>query len=84
MTCNMIGGSIPRFLAKWREGFHVVWGVLSSRRDGRLDRLLSDMFSAMTPGRVALPAYPRGGSGSFCLLDRKVIDVLMVFLSQTV
>ena len=29
--------------------------------------------------RVALPAYPRGGSGSFCLLDRKVIDALNGF-----
>ena len=69
---------IPRFLAKWREGFHVVWGVLSSRQDRRLDRLLSDMFSAMIR-RMALPAYPRGGSGSFCLLDRKVIDALNGF-----
>ena len=69
---------IPRFLAKWREGFHVVWGVLSSRQDRRLDRLLSDMFSAMIR-RMSLPAYPRGGSGSFCLLDRKVIDALNGF-----
>src|SRR5215813_7517846 len=69
---------IPRFLAKWREGFHVVWGVLGSRQDSRLDRLLSDMFSAMIR-RVALPAYPRGGSGSFCLLDSKVIDALNGF-----
>jgi glycosyltransferase involved in cell wall biosynthesis len=68
---------IPRFLGKWREGFHVVWGVLASRQDGRLDRLLSDMFSALIRG-VALPAYPRG-TGSFCLLDRKVIDALNGF-----
>ena len=51
---------IPRFLAKWREGFHVVWGVLASRQDSRLDRLLSAMFSALIR-RVALPTYPRRG-----------------------
>jgi glycosyltransferase involved in cell wall biosynthesis len=69
---------IPRFLAKWREGFHVVWGVLASRQDSRIDRLLSAIFLALIR-RVALPAYPRHGAGSFCLLDRKVVDALNDF-----
>jgi polyisoprenyl-phosphate glycosyltransferase len=68
---------IPRFLAKWREGFHVVWGLLASRQDSWLDRLLSAMFSGLIR-RVALPSYRRG-TGSFCLLDRKVIDALNGF-----
>ena len=68
---------IPRFLAKWREGFHVVWGLLASRQDSRLDRLLSAMFSGVIR-HVALPSYRRG-TGSFCLLDRKVIDALNAF-----
>ena len=68
---------IPRFLAKWREGFHVVWGLLASRQDSRLDGLLSAMFSGLIR-RVALPSYRRG-TGSFCLLDRKVIDALNGF-----
>ena len=69
---------IRRFLVKWREGFHVVWGVLASRPDNRLDRLLSAMFSALIR-RTALPAYPRREIGSFCLLDRKVVDALNRF-----
>jgi dolichol-phosphate mannosyltransferase len=69
---------IPRFLAKWREGFHVVWGVRATRQDRRLDRLLSDAFSALIR-HVALPAYPRQGTGSFCLIDRKVVDALNEF-----
>jgi len=69
---------IPRFLAKWREGFHVVWGVRATRQDSQLDRLLADAFSALIR-HVALPAYPRQGTGSFCLLDRKVIDALNRF-----
>jgi polyisoprenyl-phosphate glycosyltransferase len=68
---------IPRFLAKWREGFQVVWGLLASRQDSRLDRLLSAMFSGLIR-RVALPSYRRG-TGNFCLLDRKVIDALNGF-----
>lgn len=69
---------IPRFLAKWREGFHVVWGVRATRRDSRAERLLSAMFSALIR-HIALPDYPKEGTGGFCLLDRKVIDALNVF-----
>jgi len=69
---------IPRFLAKWREGFYVVWGVRSSRQGSGLDRFLSAMFSAVIR-RVVLPAHPRRGTGTFCLLDRKVIDVINGF-----
>ena len=69
---------IPRFLAKWREGFHVVWGVRATRGDSRFDQLLASIFSALIR-KVALPAYPRQGTGSFCLLDRKVIDALNEF-----
>ncbi len=69
---------IPRFLAKWREGFHVVWGVRASRQDTRADRVLSAMFSALIR-RIALPNYPKSGTGGFCLLDRKVVDSLNAF-----
>jgi glycosyltransferase involved in cell wall biosynthesis len=69
---------IPRFIAKWREGFHVVWGVRATRQDSRLDRFLADAFSTLIR-YVALPAYPRQGTGSFCLIDRKVIDALNDF-----
>jgi polyisoprenyl-phosphate glycosyltransferase len=69
---------ISRFLAKWREGFHVVWGVRATRRDPRLHRFLAALYSAVIR-RVALPNYPATGTGSFCLLDRKVIDGLNSF-----
>lgn len=68
---------IPLFIAKWREGFHVVWGTRSSRQDSGFDRFLSAMFSAAIR-RIALPTYPRRGS-SFWLLDRKVIDAVNLF-----
>jgi len=69
---------IARLLAKWREGFHVVWGVHASRQDSLPDRVLSAAF-AMVIRRIALPQYPRRGIGSLCLLDRKVIDALNAF-----
>ena len=69
---------IPRFLAKWREGFHVVWGVRATRQDGWLNNVLASCFAAFIRS-VALPSYPKKGTGSFCLLDRKVIDGLNSF-----
>jgi len=69
---------ISRFLAKWREGFHVVWGVRATRQDSRVDRFLAGAFSTLIR-YLALPGYPRQGIASFCLLDRKVIDALNNF-----
>jgi dolichol-phosphate mannosyltransferase len=69
---------IPRFIERWKAGFHVVWGVRATRQDRALERALAHGFSALIR-RVALPAYPRQGTGSFCLLDRKVIDALNRF-----
>jgi glycosyltransferase involved in cell wall biosynthesis len=69
---------IRRFLSKWREGFHVVWGVRATGQDSRVNRLLSGAFSFLVR-YVALPTYPPQGTGSFCLLDRKVVDALNHF-----
>ena len=69
---------ISRFLEKWREGYHVVWGVRATRQDGWSSRLMAGLFSALIR-RIALPNYPEKGTGSFCLLDRKVIDALNAF-----
>src|SRR5262249_14049164 len=73
---------ISRFLAKWREGFHVVWGVRTTRQDSRVDRFLAGAFSALIR-YVALPGYPRQGIASFCLLDPKAIDALNNFPART-
>ena len=69
---------IARFLAKWREGFHVVWGVRASRQDSRLNQFFARTFSALIRS-IALPNYPPTGTGSFCLLDRMMIDTLNTF-----
>lgn len=69
---------IPRFIEKWREGYHVIWGVRATRQDAWSNRFFAGLFSA-TIRRLALPNYPEKGTGSFCLLDRKVIDGLNAF-----
>src|SRR5262249_12282124 len=69
---------ISRFLTKWREGFHVVWGVRATREDPYLHRLLAGLYSKLVR-KIALPNFPPTGTGAFCLLDRKVIDGLNSF-----
>jgi glycosyltransferase involved in cell wall biosynthesis len=66
---------ILRFLERWREGYHVVWGVRANRDDSPIDVALSRFF-AFVIRRIALPTYPKEGTGSFCLIDRRVIDAL--------
>jgi dolichol-phosphate mannosyltransferase len=66
---------ILRFLEKWYEGYQVVLGVRASRKDRWSDRVLAGFFAALIR-RIGLPDFPATGTGSFCLLDRMVVDVL--------
>lgn len=65
--------TIPELLAKWREGYHVVWAV----RDGRAGESWSTRFFAgvyyRLMRRLGLSEMPPTGA-DFLLVDRKVID----------
>jgi dolichol-phosphate mannosyltransferase len=65
---------IGEFLARWREGYQVVYGV-RRRREGEtaLKKLTSFLFYRVL-GRIAdVPIPP--DTGDFRLLDRRVLDV---------
>jgi polyisoprenyl-phosphate glycosyltransferase len=64
---------LPDFIARWREGYEIVWGARTGRDDGALRGFVMRLFYAAVR-RFAIPAYPKGGTGSFCLVSRKVID----------
>jgi len=64
---------IKTFLAKWREGFDVVWGARSGRDDGRIRAWAMNRFYSLVR-RIAIPNYPKGGTGSFCLIGKPVMD----------
>ena len=67
--------TIPELVAKWSEGYEMVYAVRRSRRDqGALSRLASQSFYWVFKhlSEVSLPA----GAGDFRLLDRKVVDAL--------
>ncbi|MGB9776577.1 MAG: glycosyltransferase family 2 protein [Anaerolineae bacterium] len=64
---------IPELVARWREGYHVVYGV-RSEREGETwfklftARLFYRLIAALTDIRIPMEA------GDFRLLDRKVVE----------
>ena len=65
---------IARLLAKWREGFEVVFATRKKRRDPLVKRILAWGFYRVISGmaRSPMPA----DAGDFCLLDKKVVAVI--------
>lgn len=73
---------LHRFLAKWREGYDVVYAVRRQRKEGPLKRLAYATFyrvlSWMADIQIPLD------SGDFCLMDRKVVDAMVHELPENV
>ena len=67
---------LEAFVAKWREGYQVVYGQRVDQATARtlLRRLASRLYYAVFRA-VASTAIP-DGAGDFCLLDRRAVDAL--------
>lgn len=63
---------IREFVARWRDGYDVVWGARTGRDESALRAHGMSMFYRMVR-RFAIPSYPEGGTGSFCLISAPVI-----------
>lgn len=65
---------IIHLLAKWQEGFEVVFAVRKQRKDPFIKRVLAwgfyRLITRLTPFPIPTDA------GDFCLLDRKVVSVM--------
>jgi dolichol-phosphate mannosyltransferase len=63
---------VPEFIAKWREGYEVVYGVMRKRTEGWLKRTTARVYYATLSrlSDVELPA----AAGDFRLLDRSAVD----------
>ncbi len=72
---------IGDFLKKWREGYHVVYGVRRSRQEGLLNSALRRVFYRVL-NRISDDHLPPD-SGDFRLLDRQLIDVVCAVRDQT-
>jgi polyisoprenyl-phosphate glycosyltransferase len=69
---------IAEFLAKWRAGHQVVYGVRQERKgESALKKLTSFLFYRLM-GRIADVSIP-ADTGDFRLMDRRVLDVYRQF-----
>jgi dolichol-phosphate mannosyltransferase len=66
---------LPQFIAKWREGYDVVYAVREQRKEGWLLRAAYAIFYR-TLQRVANIDIPLD-AGDFCIMDRRVVDLLV-------
>ncbi len=65
---------ISKLLAKWREGFEVVFAQRKKRRDPLVKRILAWGFYRLLQKMTPLPMA--SDAGDFCLLDKKVVAVM--------
>ena len=68
---------IPTLYQKWRDGANIVYTVKEDRRAGVLKGLLFKAFYSLFTRLASPPMIPQ--SGLFCLLDRRVVDVIAQF-----
>ena len=69
---------IEQFVARWREGYHVVYGVRQERKgESPLKKITSFLFYRLME-RIADVAIP-ADTGDFRLLDRRVLDIYRQF-----
>lgn len=63
-----------RFIQKWQEGNEVVYAVREKRKEGPIKKICYWLFYRLMT-RIASLEIPQD-SGDFCLMDRRVVDVL--------
>ncbi|HRN93667.1 MAG: glycosyltransferase family 2 protein [Chitinophagales bacterium] len=73
---------LPRFLAKWKEGYHVVYAVRTKRKEGFFKKLAYKVFYRVL-ARISDIEIPID-SGDFCIMDRKVVDVLNINMPENI
>jgi dolichol-phosphate mannosyltransferase len=66
--------ALPAFIAKWQEGYDVVYAIREQRKEGRLKRAAYAAFYRLLHlvAKVDIPL----DAGDFCLMDHKVVALL--------
>jgi dolichol-phosphate mannosyltransferase len=65
---------LPQFIAKWREGYDVVYAIRERRKESWIMRAAYTAFYRLLQ-RVANIEIPLD-AGDFCIMDRRVVDLL--------
>jgi polyisoprenyl-phosphate glycosyltransferase len=65
---------LPRFLEKWRQGYHVVYAIRKKRKEVFYKRWAYSLFYRILAkiSNIDIPL----DSGDFCVMDKKVVNVL--------
>jgi dolichol-phosphate mannosyltransferase len=66
---------IPQFVAKWKEGYEVVYAIRKSRKESLVKRLAYSVFYR-TMKLIAKIDTPID-AGDFCLMDSRVVQTLV-------
>ena len=67
---------LPRFLKKWKEGYQVIYAIRKNRKEFFLKKIAYKIFYRLLHviSDIDIPL----DSGDFCVMDRKVVDVLNI------
>ena len=65
---------LPKFIAKWREGFDVVYGIHKKRKENVFKRIAYAAFYRIL-SRLSYLDIPLD-SGDFCLMNRRVVHAI--------
>lgn len=66
---------LPKFIEKWKEGYEVVWGIRSSRKDPWLTKMFAAVFHGLFGWLGNLSTLPK--QAAFVFMDRKVINAIL-------
>jgi dolichol-phosphate mannosyltransferase len=72
---------LPSFIAKWREGYDVVYAVREQRKEGWFKRTSYTAFYRLLR-KVASIDIPLD-AGDFCVMDRRVVELLQSMPERT-
>lgn len=67
---------IPQFIDKWKEGYEVVYGVRFDRKENIFKKIAYKLYYRLL--RLLSKTEIKLDSGDFCLLDRKIVNLLNV------
>jgi glycosyltransferase involved in cell wall biosynthesis len=70
--------TVLEFIKRWRAGADIVWGRRATRLDSRWRIWASRLFQGLLE-RYAMPKGSQFTTGSFFLIDRKVIEAVSQF-----
>lgn len=73
---------LHRFLAKWREGYEVVYAVRTKRKESFFKKVAYKTFYRILAwiSDIEIPL----DSGDFCVMDRKVVDTIVKEMPEQV